>query len=237
MSRAPLPVVVRETTRRDFQQIIALCGAVYPDSPPWNEEQLASHLAVFPEGQLVAVAPESGRVVGMASSLIVRWDDYDLDASWRAMTDRGLFTNHDPNGHTLYGAEVMADTTLRRRGIGKALYAARRELTRRLGLLRIRAGARLRGYHRVAHTMSADDYVAALVRGELVDQTLTFQLRQRFQVIGVVQDYLGHDPESLGWAAIIEWVNHTVARRRDYARRNPRFLKRRGAPHRPGATS
>ena len=79
----------------------------------------------------------------MAASLIVLWDDYDMTSSWRDFTEHGTFRNHDPKGRTLYGAEVMVHPDEQGRGIGKKLYAARRELVRRMGLLRIRAGARL----------------------------------------------------------------------------------------------
>jgi len=101
---------------------------------------------------------------------------------------------------------------VQRRGIGKKLYAARRELVRRLGLRRSRAGARLRGYHRRAAKMSPEEYVAAVVRGELRDPTLSFQLREGFEVLAVVNSYLRNDPESLGYAAIIEWLNPDFAR-------------------------
>ena len=122
-----------------------------------------------------------------------------------------MFTNHDPvHGRTLYGAEVMVLPNRRRLGIGKALYAARRVLVEQLGLLRIRAGARLRGYHRYADRMTAEEYTAAVARGEVEDPTLTFQLKQGFTVLAVVSGYLRHDPESLGWAAIIEWLNPNV---------------------------
>lgn len=198
-------VTVRGTRPGDFDGIIALTAAVYPGTPAWSRDQLASHLRVFPEGQLVALDPDGG-VVGMAASLVVLWDDYDDEESWRDFTDRGMFTNHDPEGHTLYGAEVMVHPERQGLGIGKALYAARRELVERLGLRRIRAGARLRGYHTVADRMSAREYVEAIVRGELADPTLTFQIGQGFTVFGVVRNYLRHDPESLGWAALIEWV-------------------------------
>jgi hypothetical protein len=58
--------------------------------------------------------------------------------------------------------------------------------------------------------MSAEEYTAAVVRGEVDDPTLTFQLMQGFTVLAVVSGYLRHDPESLGWAAIIEWLNPNV---------------------------
>ncbi|MGE5233206.1 MAG: GNAT family N-acetyltransferase [Acidobacteriota bacterium] len=187
--------------------MIALSRAVYPDSQPWSEEQLASHLRVFPEGQLVAV-DERQRVVGMAASLIVRWDEYDVAGSWRDFTDHGFFTNHDPeHGRTLYGAEVMVDPDCQGSGVGSKLYEARRELVRRLGLRRIRAGARLRGYHRYAGRMSPEEYTRAVERAEITDPTLSFQLHRGFTILAVVSGYLRHDPESLGHAAVIEWKN------------------------------
>jgi GNAT superfamily N-acetyltransferase len=197
---------VRETRQEDFDGIIELTRRVYPGSAPWSPEQLASHLAVFPAGQFVAVAEDS--IVGMAASLIVLWDDYEFDTNWRDFTAAGTFTNHDPErGRTLYGAEVMVDPTRQGQGIGSVLYEARRALTIRLGLRRIRAGARLRGYHHVADRMSAHEYVRRVESGELTDATLTFQLHRGFHVLAVVSGYLRHDPESLGYAAVIEWLN------------------------------
>lgn len=223
-------IEVRQTQLTDVPAVIALCEAVYPQSPPWKPEQLESHLDRFPHGQLVAVERPTDRVVGMASSLIVRWDEYDIDATWRHMTASGWFTNHDPTGRTLYGAEVMVHPELQGHGIGKRLYAARRDIARGLGLLRIRAGARLRGYHRYASDLSPEEYVLRILRGELSDPTLSFQLKQRFRVIAVVEGYLRNDPESLGHAAVIEWINHQVATRDDWKGRDPRFGKPRKTP-------
>jgi len=226
VTRPHTRIVVRNTERRDFAAIAALTERVYPGAPPWNERQLSSHLALFPEGQFVATEEPGGAVVGMAASLIVLWDDYHHHMSWKEFTDHGMFTNHDPeNGRTLYGAEVMVEPSQQRRGIGKKLYQSRRELVQRLGLLRIRAGARLRGYHRYAQRMSPEEYVVQVVAGRLKGPTLSFQLREGFQVIDVVKDYLGLDPESLGYAALIEWINHHVARPGDIADRTTRYLR------------
>jgi GNAT superfamily N-acetyltransferase len=221
----PLDVFVRQTTEADFAGIQAMCLAIYPDSPCWSVEQLASHIAVFPDGQFVAIDRDGGEVVGMASSLIVLWDDYAMDASWRDFTKSGTFINHDPDrGRTLYGAEVMVHPRMQGQGVGKMLYRARRELCERLGKLRIRAGARLCGYHRHAATLTPEAYASAVVTGALTDNTLTFQLKQGFHVLGVARNYLRHDPESQGNAAVIEWINATVATPADYAGRDPRFM-------------
>jgi GNAT superfamily N-acetyltransferase len=217
---------VRTPRSEDFAAMIDLCERVYPEARPWTREQLTSHLAVFAEGQFVAEDKASAAIVGMASSLVVRWDDYDFHADWREWTDRGFFTNHDPEtGRTLYGAEVMVDPAMQRRGIGKLLYAARRELVTRLGLRRIRAGARLRGYHRHARKLSPEAYVEGVVAGRLKDPTLSFQLREGFDVVAVVRGYLHNDPESLGYAAVIEWLNPDVARPADSAGRDPRYRR------------
>lgn len=217
-------VFVRNTTPADFPGIIALCGEVYPTAAPWSETQLASHHKVFPQGQAVAIERATGRVVGMSASLILLWDDYEMDDAWRDFTDGGMFTNHDPEyGRTLYGAEVMVTPNLQGKGIGKKLYLERQELTQRLGLLRIRAGARLRNYHQYAAKMTPEEYTLGVIRGEIGDPTLSFQLRRGFRVLAVVNGYLKNDPESLGYAAVIEWLNPEVATEEDYEMGDPKF--------------
>jgi ribosomal protein S18 acetylase RimI-like enzyme len=226
-------VRVRTTREEDIPAIASLCRKVYPESPPWTERQILSHLTVFPEGQFVAVRSPSEEVVGMAASLIVSWSDYDITHGWRDFTDHGMFTNHDPeNGRTLYAAEVMVDPSRQGRGVGTRLYTARRELTIGLGLLRIRAGARLRGYHLHAASMTAEEYAIKVSRGELRDPTVSFQLRRGFHILAVVPEYLRHDPESLGYAAVIEWLNPKVATPEDRKGRDPRFGPL--TPRRPG---
>jgi GNAT superfamily N-acetyltransferase len=220
-----LKVIVRNTRPEDFAQIIEMTREVYHASPSWRVEQLASHLEVFPEGQLVAVEEETGRVVGMAASLIVLWDDYDMTSSWRDFTDHGTFRNHDPKGHTLYGAEVMVRPNEQGRGVGKKLYKARRALVRKLRLLRIRAGARLSGYHRHAKRLTAEQYVLRVMAGDLRDPTLSFQIKQGFVPLAVASDYLHHDPESLGYAAVIEWLNPEVATGQDFNVRHTSFAQ------------
>lgn len=209
---------LRNTQHEDFPGIIELTKKTYPFTEPYNVKQLASQRRVFPEGQFVVIEKRTGKIVGFSSSLIIDWDDYEDHAEWHDITANGYFTNHDPaKGRMLYGAEVMVDPDKRGQGVGKIVYTAREELVRRLGLLRIRAGARLRDYHRYAHKMTAEDYVKAVVNGRYSDRTLSFQLRRGFNVITVVRNYLVGDPESLGYAAIIEWINHAVALPEDYA--------------------
>ncbi len=214
-------IYVRNTTESDLGSVIKLCELVYPDAKPWTAEQLRSHLQVFPEGQLVAVDKDTEEVVGMAASLIILWNDYEFGASWLDFTDGGYFRNHDPeHGKTLYGAEVMVSPQRQGAGIGKLLYAGRRDIVKKFSLLRIRAGARLRGYADHARRMDAEEYVAKIITGKLGDPTLSFQIKQGFHVIGIVDRYLKVDPgASLGYAAVIEWLNEDLAEDKDYRAR------------------
>lgn len=200
-----------------FEQIQELCKKVYPFSKPWSIEQLQSHRSYFPDGQLIVINNKSGKVVGMAFSLIIYWDDYLTQDSWKDFTSSGFFHNHDPRkGKTLYGAEVMVDPELRGLGIGKMLYEGRIKIAEKYNLKRIRAGARLRGYGKFSEQYSPVEYVKKVVEKKIYDPTLSFQLSQGFKAIDVAPNYLFNDPESLGFAAVIEWLNPKQATPKDY---------------------
>jgi GNAT superfamily N-acetyltransferase len=207
---------IRQTEPKYFEQITKLCSKVYPETPPWNETQLQSHYKIFPEGQLLAINEDTKAILGYAASLIIDWDDYDMDTSWLDFTDKGMFTNHNKYGHTLYGAEIMVDPDLQGKGVGSLLYKARFSLVHRLKLLRIRAGARLRGYQTYAKEMTPEEYVVNVVNKKIYDPTLSFQIKREFKVLGVTSKYLRFDPESMGYAAIIEWLNPEVATKAHY---------------------
>ncbi|MEO6969541.1 MAG: hypothetical protein ABI217_01435 [Chthoniobacterales bacterium] len=58
---------------------------------------------------------------------------------------------------------------------------------------------------------------------DLNDPTLSFQIKQGFVPLAVAPDYLHHDPESLGYAAVIEWLNPEVAKAEDFNVRHTSF--------------
>jgi GNAT superfamily N-acetyltransferase len=169
---------IRELTQADIPHVVALNKRAYPtmaeDNMVWGESHLKSHLRIFPQGQLIAEI--KGKVVGSASSLIVHFgvDSY-RSHTWAGITDSGFFLNHDPNGDTLYGADVCVDPDARCKGVGHALYEGRRQICRRLNLRRIVAGGRLHGYIEHSGTMTPDEYAKMVVRGELQDMVLSWE--------------------------------------------------------------
>lgn len=196
---------VRHTREEDIPALIALQAHVYPTIPPWSQRKLREQLEVFPQGQIV-VETESG-IVGCASSLIVLWDDWAESHTWREITGAGTFDQHNPDGRTLYGAEVFVNPEVRGLGLGHLLYEGRRNLCRGMNLKRIIACGRLPGYGAHADAMSPEFYAQKVVWGDYVNPVLSFQLREGFSYCGVIPDYLPEDVNSRGNASLIVWLN------------------------------
>ena len=170
----------------------------------WPPFFLQSHMNIFPEGQLIAEVDE--RIVGSSSSLIVSLRPDYAEHTWYEITGQGLFTNHDPNGDSLYGADISIHPKFRNKGIATMLYNVRKDITMRMSLKRIVAGGRLYNYYIYAGEMSAQEYAEKVVKGELKDPVLSFQLKNGFKFIKVLSNYL-YDKRSLNYASFIEWLN------------------------------
>ena len=198
-------VLVRQMVPSDIPAIVELQRRVFPERLSWTAEELALHLSVFPEGQLVAMDGK-GKILGSASSLIIDWDDYAESARWSTITASGSFRTHNPLGKTLYGADMCVDPAARRQGVGSLLYEQRKKLVRERGLKRLLTGGRIPGYGEVAATLTPQDYVAEVVRGKRKDPTLSFQLANGLIVLDVVPEYL-EDVESRCYATLLEWLN------------------------------
>ncbi|MFY3384371.1 GNAT family N-acetyltransferase [Paracidovorax sp. MALMAid1276] len=198
-------VQVRTTLPGDIDALLALQERVYPAIDPWRRDHLVHQLKVFPQGQLVAEL--DGEVVGCASALVILWDEWAEEHTWQEITARGTFSTHNPDGFTLYGAEVFVDPDMRGRRIGQALYEGRRQLCRDLNLRRIIACGRLPGYQAHAPQMTAEQYAKRVLWGDLSDPVLSFQLREGFRYCGIMKDYLPQDEESCGQASLIVWIN------------------------------
>jgi predicted amidohydrolase/predicted N-acetyltransferase YhbS len=205
MTHDKFQIVIRQMRSLDIPQVIELQKRVFPGMPTWAENELAHHLSVFPEGQLVAT-DETEQILGSASSLIIDWDDYSEDAKWSTITGHGSFDTHNPLGKTLYGADMGVDPSAHRRGIGSMFYETRKKMVRERGLKRLLTGGRIPGYAQVSSDMTPMEYVAEVIRGKRKDPTLSFQLANGMVVLDVVPAYL-EDWQSRGFATLLEWLN------------------------------
>lgn len=204
----PVPAIIRNYTKHDFAGLIALQKESFPPPYPeellWNETQLTAHVDHFPAGALCVET--GGRIVGSMTGLIIRLDDYGHHHNWESITDNGYIRNHDPEGDTLYIADVCVTPEYRKAGIGKWLMQSMYETVVYLGLKRLLGGGRMPGYHRYADEMTAKQYLENVVLGQIKDPVITFLLRCGRMPIGVAANYLD-DEESCNYAALMEWNN------------------------------
>jgi predicted amidohydrolase/GNAT superfamily N-acetyltransferase len=220
-SKPQVRVKVRRATRVDIPALIQLNIAAYPvladENVVWGAAHLESHLRIFPRGQFVAEV--DGKIVGAAATLVVDMGPDPLrDHTWSGVTDSGYFNCHNLQGDTLYGADVYVHPKARGLGVGAALYEARRQLCKKLNKRRILAGGRLWNYKDHATEMTPQEYAERVAAGELRDLVLSFQLREGFQLRGVMPNYL-LDPNSHNHSSLVEWLNPDYRPQRTGARK------------------
>ena len=175
------------------------------DPAEWmTAEHFASHLRLFPEGQHVALDGE--RVVGQSSTFRIGAGHVFKPHSFAEIMAHGFFTNHDPGGEWLYGADMSIHPAYRGRRLASELYSARKALIRQLNLRGMVAGGMLPGYNTYGDQMSVEEYVERVVGGELADPTLTPQLRNGFAVRGILHDYID-DARITPHATLLVWEN------------------------------
>ncbi len=127
-------------------------------------------------------------MVGSASTLIVSLKPEYAEHTWCKITADGLFTNHDPKGDSLYGADISTHPRYRHDGIGTMLYGARKELALKLALRRMIAVGRLYNYCEQASRMSALQYANEVVAGKMHDPVLSFELDNGFRFIKILSN-------------------------------------------------
>jgi ribosomal protein S18 acetylase RimI-like enzyme len=222
LALASYDINIRNIHKNDISKIIDLQEESFSDMAAygmiWPYSYIESHIHVFPEGQFCAEIRKNGRtirrgiktrrrIVASASSLIVSLHpDKYTEHTWYDITGYGMFTNHNPSGDTLYGADISTHPDFRRQGIATMLYNARKELAIKLGLRRIIIGGRLYNYYKYADKQAASKYVENVIEGQIIDPVILFQLKNGFKFIKILPDYL-YDRRSCNYAAFMEWLN------------------------------
>lgn len=198
---------IRRLEPADYETIIEICKQVYPSETPYTREELADHRQVFPQGQFVAIDGVSGAVAGVHFTLRLRMMDFHIDDSWDVLTAGGSFLDHDPQGPTLYGADIMVHPSHQHHGLAHALTDQARFLVQEERLWRMVGASRIPGYSKHASTMSIETYVEAVTCGTLFDPVLSIHLKDGWSIVRPIHGYLQHDEDSVGWAVVIQWIN------------------------------
>lgn len=202
-------LTVRNAAHSDIIAIRNLTIKVYPNESPYTLAMIRGHIYNFPEGQFVA--EYEGKVVGYCATFVVDGEKALYQHTWNYITGDGYASTHDYRGDYLYGMEVCVDPEHRNLRIGRRLYAARKNLCRYLRLKGIVFGGRLPGLKRkLKQIPDPEEYVEMVKDRKIRDHVLNFQLRQGFEVVGVLPNYLPEDKESRGYASHMVWRNPEI---------------------------
>ena len=204
-------LTVRQATLKDIPAIADLSTRVYAGSGMhgYSEGSLTGQINNFPQGQFVAVVDE--HIVGYCATFRISEAVGLKPHNWTEITGNGYASRHDPSGDWLYGMEVCVDPDFRGYRIGQRLYNQRKALCQTLGLKGIVFAGRLPTLmRRIKRFKSAEEYVTQVVRKQQRDPVLSFQLRNGFEVIGLIPHYLDADQQSLGYGVHLVWRNPKV---------------------------
>ncbi len=219
MSEDESQLNVREADLSDVPAIVALVARAYPGMVPYVPGKVTGQINAFPSG--VWVATLGTRVVGYCASIRLREKLALAAHTWAEATGAGYGSTHDPDGEYLYGYEVCVDPDVRRYRIGRRFYRARRRLAERLRLKGIVIAGRMPSYAKRAKDLKTPEaYLEAVVARKIRDQVIGFQIRNGFEPLGVLHDYLPSDLESLGNAAHMIWRNPQYQEENAQPRRN-----------------
>ncbi len=198
-------IIVRQLRQEDLPQLQELYKLVYPAMDAFHSDQLQSQLEIFPEGQIGVEL--NGSLIAMSSSLIIDFDIYTSTTPWRDIADNSYIRNHNPEGDTLYGIDIIVHPQFRGMKLSRRMYDARKLIVRQRNLMRFVIGGRIPNYHKYSHEMSAREYVDAVVNKSIYDPVLTAQLSNGFTLKRLIPDYYPEDKESRGYATFLEWTN------------------------------
>ena len=140
-------VEMRFLQLEDYPELKKVTVSSYGSMPNafWTEQQIKTLIEKFPEGQVVILV--DGVLAGAAFSIIVDYDKYEHQTTYKEITANYTFESHTPKGDMLYGIDIFISPAFRGLRLGRRLYDYRKELCERLNLKGIAFGGRIPNYH------------------------------------------------------------------------------------------
>ncbi len=191
----------------DYQELKQAMIEVYSNMPDayWKEHHIKSLIKRFPEGQVVLKV--NGQIAGCALAIVVDYDKFEDNHTYKEITGNYKFDTHSPDGDMLYGIDVFIKPEFRGLRLGRRLYDYRKELCERLNLKGIAFGGRIPNYHLYQDELSPKEYIQKVRTKEIHDPVLNFQISNDFHPAKIIKGYLEGDTDSNEYAVLLEWDN------------------------------
>ncbi len=121
-------------TKEDYPEFKEAMIASYSSMPNtyWQETQIDALLKKFPDGQVVIKI--NNKIAGGALSIIIDYNKFEAQHTYRQITGQFTFNTHTATGDTLYGIDVFIRPEFRGLRLGRRLYEYRKELCEKLNL-------------------------------------------------------------------------------------------------------
>ena len=147
-------IELKYLTTEDYQELKEAMIKAYPSMPGayWREAQIKALIEKFPEGQVVIKV--NNQLAGCALSIIVDYDSFDNNHTYKEITGNYTFCTHTNEGDVLYGIDVFIMPDFRGLRLGRRLYDYRKELCERLNLRGIAFGGGIPNYHKFAEELT-----------------------------------------------------------------------------------
>ena len=200
-------VELKLLTLIDFKELEELMKEAYSAvvDPAWEKAQLKKLITAFPDGQVAVKIND--KIAGFALSIIVDYNKYGEQHSYKKITGNYTFNTHDDEGDTLYGIDVIVKKEFRGLKLGRRLYEYRKQLCESLNLKGIIFGGRIPNYHEYAKDITPKQYIEKVRTKEIHDPVLNFHLSNDFQAVKILKGYLEGDKASKEYAVLLKWHN------------------------------
>ena len=206
MAISKLKLNIRNASFKDVKEIHKLSLKVYTEMPPYSIDTIRAQIHNFPEGHFVA--EYEGKIVGYASAIRVPEKLAFNKHTWKEVTGGGYGSTHDPKGEYLYGVDIFVDSDYRGLKIGERFYRERKKLCKYYRFKGIVFAGRMPLLSkRIKKVGSVENYIELVKTKKIRDPVISFQLRNGFEIIDILKDYLPMDIKSLGYAALMLWKN------------------------------
>lgn len=199
-------IELRNAEFSDIPGIIELVHRVYPGMGSYKKEMIRGQISHFQDGCFVIII--DNKIVAYSASLLIDEETAMSKHTWKQITANGYATTHNDEGEYLYGYETCVDPEVRGKRLGQRIYNARKRLVEFWKLKGIIFGGRIPNFHKkYKKVKDIHEYIEKVQKKEFKDPTLGFHLRNGFQIVGILEDYLPTDKESMGNAIHLKWDN------------------------------